>query len=117
MQKPKAKGPAAPGPDSEVAIALKAVYADGFNIYAAIGRLKKRYTALDKFPDEVLLGVCRGYWRCKPGIRARWPWFLKAMETETRLWICDQRAAENAAHKKAPVAQSIRDIMKGMFDG
>jgi hypothetical protein len=113
MQKPKAKGPAASGPDSEVGIALKAVYADGFNIYAAINRLKKKMNR-QEFPDVVLLGVCKSYWSCKPGIRGRWPWFLSSMEYQTRLWICDSHEAENAKHKRAPVSQSIRDIMKGM---
>jgi len=98
----------------KVEAALKAVYADGLNIYAMIGKLKKRYSSLESFPDRVLLGVCASYWRCKPTVRKRWPWFIAAMETETRLWICDQHEAEKP-DPRAPAAQSIRDIMRNMF--
>jgi len=67
----------------------------------------------DNFPDDVIIGVCDSYWNNKPGIKNRWTWFIQAMTTETNLWI-------NAQHQKAkpdprgPVAQSIKDIMKGI---
>ena len=91
---------------------LKGVYSDGFNIYAAINKLKKTMNRSD-FPDDVIVGVCRSYWRSKPGIKGRWPWFLAAMEYQTRLWICDQHEASKP-DPRAPMAQSIKQILKGI---
>ena len=106
MRKSKAKDPATARVDS----ALKAIYADGFNIYAAINKLKKKLTSVDKFPDEVLLGVCESYWRSKPGIKNRWPWFVAAMEYQTRLWICDQNQKAKP-DPRAGFSQSIKEIL------
>lgn len=108
---------------TELKTKLKSVYKDGFNIYAALNKVKRkikvpadmRGTTEHDFPDEVLIGVCDSYWRSKPGIKDRWPWFLSAMEYQTRLWISDQREQENAKHKRAPASQALKDIMKGMF--
>lgn len=93
---------------------MAAVYADDFNIYAAINKLKKKMNRKDPFPDEVLIGVCDSYWNNKPGIKKRWPWFVAAMEYQTRLFICDAEEAKNAEYKKQPMAESIKQIMRRM---
>ena len=113
MQRAKTKDPAAPSADSEkVKAALKTVYDDGFNIYASINRLKKEMGRKDHFPDEVLIGVCNSYWKNRDMIKARWPWFIQAMTTESNLWINRQHQAEKP-DPRGPVSQSIKDIMRG----
>ena len=93
--------------------ALADIYADDFNIYAAINKLKKKMNRKDHFPDEVLIAVCDSYWNNKPGIKKRWPWFIQAMVTETNLWSNAQHEAAKP-DPRGPVAQSIKDIMKGI---
>ena len=102
-----------PTENEAVKTSLAAVYESGFNIYAAINKLKKKMNRKDHFPDEVLIAVCDSYWNNKPGIKKRWPWFIQAMVTETNLWSCAQHEKAKP-DPRAPMAQSIKDILRNI---
>ena len=110
--KPKTKGKATPGTNSQVEEALNKVYKDGFNIYMMLNRVKKDIGRTENFPDEVILSFCEHYWRYKPA--AKYPYFLKAFKMVSGQWHADNQIKRNKEYKTQGIPQSIKDIMKGM---
>jgi len=69
------------------------VYKDGFPIYMMVSKLKKELKRTDPFP-----------------------YFIKTFQMVSADWHANQQQSEHAAHKKQPpIAQSVKDVLKGMF--
>ena len=96
---------------------LKKVYKDGFNIYMYLNKLKKELKRKENFPDEVILRFCKAYWKNKPGVEKPYPYFIKTFRMVSSDWHANQQQAEHDKYKKQPpMAQSVKDILKGMFE-
>ena len=91
---------------------LDKVYKQGFNIYALLGRFKKK-SKVD-LPEAVIEKVCNSYLKNHEKIQNDWPWFITAVEKASREYFAEQSIKENQEYKKQPVAQSIKDIMRGI---
>lgn len=86
----------------EVKAALDAVLKAGFNIYAMIFKAKVMIKQPKdwRFPEEVVLRVCKAYHQEKDRIREPWPWFLSVLKRETELWHAEQNVKESQAFKQ-----------------
>jgi hypothetical protein len=83
---------------------LQKVFKDGFNIYSLINKVKKESDSGAEIPKEVLMRVCSRYWEDKATFKEPWPWFVAVVKRE---WLLE----EHNNFKKAPMAQSIKDIL------
>lgn len=90
--------------------ALDKIYKD-INIYALMNKLKKqlKWPASQQFPEEVLLKVCATY--DKGQVKDEWAWFTIAIKKASAEYFAEQNIKQNAEFKKAPMAQSIKDIL------
>ncbi len=104
------------GPSAALTEIIKKVHAEGLNISALINRVKKqmKWSAERHFPEEVMIGVCSHYLTNKDKIRNPWPWFIKVLEAECGSYYARESIAKGEEFKKAPVAQSLKNIMKGI---
>ncbi len=93
------------------------VYKDGFPIYMMVGKLKKELKRTKPFPDPVIMQFCKAYWKHKPNAENPYPYFIKTFHMVSAEWHSTMQQAEHQKHKmdRAPVAQSIKDVLKGMF--
>ncbi len=89
---------------------LDKVYKQGFNIYALLGRFKKKSKI--NLPEAVIEKVCNSYLKNHEKIQNDWPWFITAVEKASREYFAEQSIKENQEYKKQPVAQSIKEIMR-----
>ena len=101
-------------PSDQVEVALKTVYADGFNVYMMLNKLKKDLKRRDNFPDEVLLLFCEHYWKYHSEVKRTYPYFLKAFQMVSAQWHAGNQIREGQKYKKEGMAQSIKDILKGL---
>lgn len=101
-------------PSAALKAALDKVLKRGFNIYSLINKLKKSMDLPKEwqFPEEVLLRVCAQYEKDRTKIRALYPWFLKVIAEETRLWFTNQQIKANV--KDRGMAPSLKEILKGI---
>ena len=92
------------------------VYKDGFPIYMMVSKLKKELKRKAPFPDAVIMRFCKAYWERKPGVLKGYPYFLKTFQMVSSDFYANQQQQEHADYKKqAPIAQNVKDILKGMF--
>ena len=101
----------------EVEKKAAAVYKDGFNIYMYDGRLRKELKRSGAFPDEVMLSFFDAYWKRKPAAKNQYPYFIKTFQMVSADWFANQNQIKNQEYKKdrAPIAQNVKDILRGMF--
>jgi hypothetical protein len=92
------------------------VYKDGFPIYMMVSKLKKELKRTEPFPDPVIMRFCDAYWKNKPGVQKEYPYFIKTFQMVSSDYYANQQQKEHADLKKQPVmAQSVKDVLKGMF--
>ena len=91
------------------------VYKDGFNIYRCINRVKKDLKLTVDFPPQAIIWVCESYLHAKTPILNHYPWFVRALKDASGRYFSDENVKNGEKHKKEPMAQSVKDIMKGMF--
>lgn len=105
--------------NQKVATALAAVNKDGFNIYAALERVRvaRKQPKGAKMPDEILLQLCEQYWKYKPQIRDHWPWFIRVLGSLADQYNANRNVMEHQEMKKMQLPENIRDILKGIGDG
>jgi phage replication O-like protein O len=86
-----------PVENPEVTKALEAVYKTGFNIYALINKAKAqlKWTKEQRFPDQVILGVCAAYQKDKPKIANSWPWFTVVLRKESEAFFAAKNIEEH----------------------
>ena len=94
----------------------KEVYALGFNIYQMISKLKKDMNLRAEFPDAVIMDTCNEFllWKDKDEIRTDYAWFVRVFRHNSGQYFANQHQAEGKKHKNEGMAQSIKDILKGM---
>jgi hypothetical protein len=91
------------------------VYADGFNIYRCLNRLKKEIKLVPDFPPDAIIWTCQEYLRTKPAIRNHYPWFIRVFRANSERYFSEQHCKESETRdKRGGFSQSIKDIMKGM---
>ena len=92
-------------------IELDKIKSDGCNIYQLMYRLKKMMKKPKDwaFPEPVLFQVCESYWKYKPV--KPWPWFLKVIKQQSRIYFADQHIRQNELYKKYKPALSLGQIM------
>lgn len=95
---------------------LDKVNEEGLNVYALLNKLRKKlgWKKKQHFPAEVIVAVCRQYIRDKAKIKRQWAWFAKVIQAESAAHFARKSIQEGEKFKKAPVAQSIKEIMKGI---
>ncbi|KKN73578.1 hypothetical protein LCGC14_0398940 [marine sediment metagenome] len=91
---------------------LDNVYKQGFNIYALLGRFKKKSKI--NLPEAVIEKVCLSYLKNHEKIQNDWPWFITAVKKASREYFAEQSIREGQGYKNHPVALSIKEIMKKM---
>lgn len=91
----------------EVVDIAKRVQAEGFNVYALINKYRRLSKISPQIPDEVILRICKNYLINKDKIKNKWPWFLKTLAEETRIYFAKQNVSEHAKIKKEPVKLKI----------
>jgi len=98
----------------QVKQAMDEVYRAGFNIYALIGKVKKRLNWPQKrrFPDDVILRICAQYRDSKPVISEHWPWFLRVLKAESEAYYAEQAQKEHARLKSGSGGCSLKDILQ-----
>ena len=67
-----------------------------------------------QFPADVLIAVCRQYFKDKARIKSQWAWFTKVIQAESAAHFARKSIQEGEGFKKQPIAQSLKDIMKGI---
>ena len=94
---------------------LKRVHKNGLNIYALLNKLKKqlKWSKEQNFPSEVIIGVCERYFK-DAHIKREWPWFTVTIRAESAAYFARKSMEEGEDWKKAPVALSVKAIMKGI---
>ena len=94
----------------------KVVYAKGFNIYQMISKLKKDMKLVVDFPDTVITETCNEFLRCKDKgeIKIDYVWFVRVFQHNSGQYFANKHTAEGNKHKREPMAQSIKNILKGM---
>jgi len=90
------------------------VYKDGFNIYKCLNKVKKQMKSSKDFPPQAIIWTCENYLRTKPTVRNHYPWFVRVFRASSERFFAEQNVKEGQKHKKEPVAQVVKDIMKGM---
>ena len=97
---------------------LKDIYSKGVNVYMFIAKTKKRLKRVDNFPPEVIISVCKEYTRFTDlsKIRNDYLWFIRVLNAKSDEWHANHQIQEHQKHKKAPpIAQNVKDVLKGMF--
>jgi len=93
------------------------VYKDGFNIYMCLAKLKKQLKLCVDFPPEAIIWTCEEYLRTKPNVKKPYPWFLRVFSANSAKYFSSQQERESQDRHRTrggPMAQSIKDILKGM---
>ncbi len=95
---------------------LEKVLKEGLNIYQLINKIKKqlKWKKEQRFPPEVLIEVCKRYFKDKPNIKNAWGWFTIVIRAESAVYFAQKSVQEGDAWKKAPIARSMKEIMKGI---
>jgi len=93
---------------------MKAVYADGFNIYQCLNRLKKQLKLRVDFPPDAIIWTCESYFKEKP--KDHWPWFLEVFKRNSQRYFSNQKEQESKTRDKRSTftPESIKKILKGM---
>jgi len=102
-----------PVDNPEVKQAMDEVYRSGFNIYALVGKVKKRlrWDSKRKFPDKVILRVCAEYKTCKPAIKEHWPWFVKVLKAQSEAYYAEEAQKEHKQLSGRGGGLSLADIL------
>lgn len=91
------------------------VYADGFNIYQCLNKLKKELKLCVDFPPEAIIWTCEEYLRTKPNVQTPYPWFIRVFTAHSERYFSEQHVRESETRdKRGGFAQSIKDILGGM---
>jgi len=95
---------------------LKDIYSKGVNVYMFINKTKKKLKRVDNFPPEVIIEVCKEYTRFKnlDKIRHDYLWFIRVLQQKSGEWHANNQIQQHAKYKTEPMAQSIKNILKGM---
>ena len=88
---------------------LNTVFNKGVNIYQCLEKFKKQYHKYP--PEDCIVKVCNLYMRQPDKIKDEWPWFITSMAQAMKDWHAAQNQAEASKLKKAPIIQSIKEIM------
>ena len=93
---------------------LKIVYNEGFNVYQLIHRVKHKlgWAKDRKFPEEVILNLCKQYLKDRKKIRNEWVWFVKVLGEKSAEYYAQKNIDENKKDESVP--QSIKEIMRGV---
>lgn len=91
---------------------LKIVFDDGFNIYKCLFGLKKKLGVPKDYniPAEVILKVCKQYFKDKEKITKPWPWFIKVMAAESEQHYAKENIKANDEEKEIKGVSSDKDI-------
>jgi len=102
-----------PVDNPEVKQAMDEVYRSGFNIYALVGKVKKRlrWNPERKFPDKVILRVCAEYKTSKPEIKDHWPWLVKVLKAESEAYYAEEAQKEHKQLSGRGGGLSLADIL------
>jgi len=102
-----------PVENEEVKKALDDVFKSGFNIYELINKAKKelKWTKEQRFPDEVILGVCAAYKKEKDKIKESFPWFMVVLRKESEAYFAAKNIAEHQKFKEQGGAMSLAEIL------
>ena len=104
--------------EKEAVDLMKFVYKRGFNIYMLLNKVKKQLKRVDNFPPEVIISVCKEFitYKDRSKIRNDYTWFVRVMVAKSHEYQAQQNINEHKTHKNAPpMAQNVRDILKGML--
>jgi hypothetical protein len=97
---------------------MKIVYKRGINIYAYYNKVKNKMKRVDHIPPAVIIEVCK-YYICQleaGKVEKNYPYFEKVLIMKSHEWHANNQQREHAKYKKqAPMAQSVKDILGGMF--
>ena len=101
----------------EVEAKAKEVYDKGFNIYMMVSKLRKKMNLTEEFPDSVIIDTCNEFIKCKEKgeVEFDYPWFVRVFEHNSGQYFANRHQAEGKKHKNQRVPQTMKDIMKGMF--
>ena len=97
---------------------MKLIYAKGINVYAYYNKVKKKLKKVDHIPADVIIEVCKYYIRqLEAGkVEKTYPYFEKVLIMKSHEWHANQQIKEHEEEKKKPImAQSVKDILGGMF--
>ena len=99
---------------------MSQVRGKGFNIYQALNRLKKTMKR-PEMPIPVIAKVCTTWiYKKDPPMHKgdQWAWFTIAFFECSRDYFAYMEQKEAKAFKKErnPIAPSVKEIMKGMFN-
>ena len=94
------------------------VYADGFNIYKCLNKLKKNLKLVPDFPPEAIIWTCQSYLSTKIPIQEHYPWFVRVFTASSQRYFSEQHEKESQERHKdrgsGGMAQSVKDILKGL---
>jgi len=97
---------------------MKLVYAKGINIYSYYWKVKNKLKKVDHIPADVIIEVCK-YYICQleaGKVQKTYPYFEKVLIMKSHEWHANKQVHEHQKIKKeAPIAQSVKDILGGMF--
>ena len=93
---------------------LEQVYADGFNIYQCLNRLKKDlgFAKDFSFPSEVVTKVCEQYFKDKP--TKPWAWFVKVFASESEKYHAQENIRVNEESKLISFDSRIKTLIKDL---
>ena len=88
------------------------VKAKGLNIYPLLSKLRKQIHQPTnfRFPDEVLVGVCKQFLARSKSLKNPYPWFCVAIKQQTEQWHAKRNMVEGEKHKHG--ATHILDILR-----
>ena len=93
------------------------VYKDDFNIYKCLNRVKKEMKSRVDFPPEAIIWTCEAYLKDKPAVHNHYPWFVRVLKQSSGRYFSENHVKESQKYKKEGMAQSVKDLMKGIGDG
>jgi hypothetical protein len=91
-------------------VILKSVY-KSVNIYALLERFNKEHKYYP--PKEVLIKICEQFLKSK--VERPYPYLKIALNKATEEWFAQQNIKEGEQWKNAPIADSIKQILKGII--
>lgn len=97
---------------------MKLVYAKGINIYAYYNKVKNKLKKVDHIPADVIIAVCKYFLeQLEQGkVQNNYPYFEKILIMKSHEWHANNQIQEHQKYKKEmPMAQSVKDILGGMF--